>query len=186
MDEQQWFDQIYHQYADFLFRIGRRLQNPGESEDALFDIIQEVFLVAWDKRAELMTHPNIGGWLVSAIKFRVRGARSKVQRRSAHHAYSLDEPETVPLADDSLSVEQDAVLSSHLDAIRELLGEENTELFLAYTLQGYSARELAEKTGLSESCVWMRIARIKKKLSAHPEIFYVFLILMTGIPTLTA
>ena len=50
MDERAWFEQTYAEYADFLYRIGRRLL-AGRSEDALYDAIQDVFLTMWNKRA---------------------------------------------------------------------------------------------------------------------------------------
>ena len=71
MDERAWFEGAYAQYADFLYRIGRRLL-AGRSEDVLCDAIQDVFLTMWNKRAELTAHPNLGGWLVTALKFRLR------------------------------------------------------------------------------------------------------------------
>ena len=71
MDERAWFEGAYAQYADFLYRIGHRLL-AGRSEDVLCDAIQDVFLTMWNKRAELTAHPNLGGWLVTALKFRLR------------------------------------------------------------------------------------------------------------------
>ena len=181
MSQEQWFESTYQQYADFLMRIGRRLLLDND-EDALYDAIQEVFLLLWDRRNELQSHPNIGGWLVEAIKFRIRGSRAKVTRRALRHAYSLDEEEALPLEDNSaISPEQNAVLQSRMEQLRELLGEENANLFIDYTLNGYSAKDLAQTYGVSESCVWMRMSRIKKKLLAHPEIFYTILLTLTGL-----
>ena len=36
MDERVWFEQLYSQYADFLFRIGRRLLT-GRDDSVLYD-----------------------------------------------------------------------------------------------------------------------------------------------------
>lgn len=184
MNQEQWFEATYQQYADFLFRIGRRLL-VTENEDTLYDVIQETFLTLWTKREELQSHPNIGGWLVEAVKFRILGSRAKVTRRSLRHAYSLDDEEAMPLEDQAaLSPEQNAILQNRIDQLRELLGEENANLFLDYTLHGLTARELADTYGISESCVWMRISRMKKKLVAHPEIFYTLLLIVTGLGSL--
>ena len=180
MTQEQWFEQTYQQYADFLMRIGRRLLTDG-SEDALYDAIQETFLLLWNRREELQSHPNIGGWLVEAVKFRIRGSRAKVTRRALRHAYSLDEEEAMQPEDSAaLSPEQNAVMQNRLEQLRELLGEENAALFIDYTLNGYSAKDLADRYGVSESCVWMRISRMKKKLMEHPEIFYTVLLMLTG------
>ena len=182
MDAQEWFSQVYRQYADFLFRVGRRFQSPGENEDILLDLIQEVFLVLWDRREELMHHPNVGGWLVEALKFRIRGSRSKMTRRALHHAYSLDEDDAAPIADSDITPEQYAATRQHIDAIRALLGDENAELFLAYVLDGRSAHELAQERGVSDSCIFMRIARIKKRLARHPDVFFTILLALLSLP----
>lgn len=186
MDEREWFEQLYREYADFLFRVGRRLLDPGESEDLLLDILQDVFLTAWDRRETLRAHPNPGGWLVEAVKFRVRGSRAKAQRRGLRHARSLDEADAPPaIADGAPSPEQRAILLDHLEKLEQLLGKENAALFIGWALEGRSANELAGRFGLSVSCVWMRLSRAKKKLAQHPEIFYILLVMMTGFPPLT-
>lgn len=186
MDQQQWFEQVYQQYGSLLLRIGRRLLS-GQDEELLYDAIQEVFLTLWDKRDTLMDHPNIGGWLVEAIKFRIRGSQAKITRRALRHAYSLDEENAAPLEDAaSLTPEQHAVLESRIEQLCALLGPENASLFLDYTLRGYSAKDLSGIYGISESCVWMRISRIKKKLVALPEVFCALLTLMTALRSLNA
>lgn len=181
MRYEQWFENAYQQYADLLLRIGRRLLQ-SEDEDVLYDIIQEAFLTLWQKRAQLIDHPNIGGWLVEAVKFRIMGSRAKVTRRSLHHAYSIDEENAMPIEDQrALSPEENAILRDRTEQLRELLGEENANLFLDYTLNGSTAKELSAIYGISESCVWMRISRMKKKLIQHPELFYVFAIVLSGL-----
>lgn len=185
MDEKAWFEQVYAQYADFLFRIGRRLLQ-GRDEDVLYDAIQDVFLTMWSKRAELTAHPNIGGWLVEALKFRMMAAGRTTARQIPRGALSLDDEEHPVSVEDAaaLSPEQSAVLSDHIEQLRALLGDEQAGLFLDYTLHGYKARELGEKYGVSAACIWVRIARIKKKIAQHPEIFYVFSLLLSGFSAL--
>ncbi len=186
MDEREWFEQLYRENADFLFRVGRRLLNPGESEDVLTDVLQDVFLTAWNRRETLMAHPNPGGWLVEAVKFRVRGAHAKAQRRGLRHAHSLDDEESAapPIADSAPSPEQNAILRDHVDKLEQAVGKENAHLFLGWALEGRSAGELAETYNLSVSCVWMRLARTKKKLAQHPELFYIFIVMAIGCPSL--
>lgn len=176
MDERQWFEAVYRQHIDLLVRVGRRLQSSSSGDDALDDIIQEVFLALWDRRAELMHHPNVGGWLVEALKFRVSNARSKITRRSLHHAYSLDAEDAMPIADGGETPEQRAALAKQLDALTDLLGEENARLFLAHVLEGRTAHELAAQYGVSDSCMGMRIYRLRRQLAKHPEIFFTLLL----------
>ena len=181
MDERAWFEQTYAEYADFLYRIGRRLL-AGRSEDALYDAIQDVFLTMWNKRAELMAHPNPGGWLVTALKYRLLSDGRRTARRGT--ALSLDDPENpLPVEDaHAPSPEESAMLESHIDQLRALLGEEQTQLFLDYALNGYTAKDLAARCGVSPECIWVRISRLRKRIAQHPEIFYLVTVLLSGFP----
>ena len=180
MDERAWFDVLYHENAELLFRLGRRLCGAG-GEDSLLDVIQDVFLTAWSKRAELMVHPNPGGWLVCALKLRLRGASAKIRREELRRAYSLDEEDAaLPVCDRALTPEQSAVLAGHIEQLRALLDEENADIFIEWALMGKTAADIAKDHYLSVSCVWMRISRARRKLAQYPELFYIFLVILTG------
>lgn len=181
MEATIWFESVYQEHADFCFRLGRRLLAGRQEEDVLYDVVQEVFTAVWQKRAELMNHPNIGGWLTLAVKYRVMGAENRRGRREQRQAYSLDDEELgAQLAAPQLTPEQQTELQEKIGVLRELLGEENAELFLAYAVDGYRAKELGERFGLSENCVHVRISRMKKKLAAHPELLYALLMASMG------
>lgn len=181
MNEQEWFESIYGTHADYLFRLGRHLLGSDADEGTLYDLMQETFMDAWVKRRQLMEHPNVGGWLTLSIKNRAQAYQRKVNRRGMRHAFSLDEEEARPVSAGEMTPEQEALLRDRVAALSDLLGEENARLFLAYAVEGYTARELGQKWGLSEDCVWMRISRMKKKLVAHPEIFYAVLAMTLGL-----
>ena len=74
MEERAWFEQVYRQNVDLLFRVGRRLLDSDENPDTLYDMVQEIFLLLWDRRETLKTHPNIGGWLMAALCVGIVGA----------------------------------------------------------------------------------------------------------------
>lgn len=178
--ERDWFEQLYQNHADMLFRLGRYLLG-GQDDSTLYDLMQDTFLDAWSKRDTLMAHPNIGGWLVLSLKKRAKAAWKKASRRAQHSAYSLDEEDSIPVADDAMTPEQETLLRERVAALHELLGEENASLFLAYVLDGCTAKDIASRWGLSEDCVWMRISRMKRKLVAHPELFYAMLLTVIGL-----
>lgn len=180
MNEREWFEQIYNGHADMLFRLGRHLLG-GQDDSMLYDLMQDTFLDAWSKREALRSHPNIGGWLALSLKNRALSAQQKQRRRGLRLAYSLDEEESAPVADSAMTPEQEALLGDRVAALRDLLGEENAALFLAYAVDGCTAKEIGKRWGLSEDCVWMRISRMKRKLVAHPEIFYAMLMITIGM-----
>lgn len=179
MNEKEWFEQIYNDHADMLFRLGRHLLG-GQDDSVLYDLMQDAFLDAWSKREALMAHPNIGGWLALSLKNRAMATQQKAKRRSLRNAWSLDEEDSRPIADSTMTPEQEALLSDRVAALRDLLGEDNAALFLAYAVDGCTAKEIGRRWGLSDDCVWMRISRMKRKLVAHPEIFYAMLLITIG------
>jgi RNA polymerase sigma factor (sigma-70 family) len=179
LEDRAWLEQVYREQIDTLIPMGRYFAK-GVADDLLFDAIQEIFLALWRKRAALMNHPNIGGWLVDALKLELRAECRKQRRRAARHSYSMDEREQPTLADDTPMAEELVFQEEQYDLIRQLLGEENAALFIAFTVEGRTAKELAAQYGLSESCIWVRVGRMRKKLLQHPEIFGAFLFLMIG------
>lgn len=185
MDEREWFERVYRQNAGLLYRVGRRLLSPEQDEDALYDILQDVFLALWDGRRELMAHPNVGGWLMQALKFRVSNARSKQLRRNLRAAYSLDEDDAPAVAAGGETPEELAALAQYMQALCDLLGEDNARLFLAHALQRRTVHELAAERGVSDSCVAMRLFRLRRQIRLHPEIFFSILMIALHFRSLT-
>ncbi|MEG2208263.1 MAG: sigma-70 family RNA polymerase sigma factor [Clostridia bacterium] len=181
MSDEQWLEHIWQEHYKLLYDTGRySLQNDPERMGKLFDDIQEVFLALWKKREKLKDHPNIGGWLVCALRYQLKISATKGYRESAHKAYSIDDESAPTIADDGAPVDDALLAEEKGAALKQLLGEENAALFIDYTLNGKSAKELAAQYGLNEASVWVRISRIKKKLMQHPEAFYIFLLMMLG------
>ncbi|MEG1013570.1 MAG: sigma-70 family RNA polymerase sigma factor [Clostridia bacterium] len=182
MSDEQWLEQIWREHYKLLYDTGRyTLQGQPERMDRLYDDIQNAFLALWNKREKLKNHPNIGGWLVCALRLQLKTSAGKVYRDASHRAYSIDDENAPSLEDTQQSVDADLLAEDKRTALKEVLGEENAVLFLAYTLGNQTAKELAAKYGMSEASIWVRISRIKKKLLGHPEIFYVFLLAMLGL-----
>lgn len=175
MDEREWFTALYQRYADMLARVGRRLLYPNASEEDVAELVQDVFLLLWNKREALRAHPNPGGWLIQALKFRASHRRDAVTRERLRAAYSLDAEDAAPVCAEGETPEERAAMAVHAEAIKALLGEEDGELFLAYALEGKSARQIAKEMGVGANCVSMRIYRLRRKLREHPEIFFAIL-----------
>ena len=185
MDEKDWFARTYDQHYNLLYSIGKRLSaGQPRGQDGLFDDLQEVFLALWRKRAQLMQHPNVGGWLVQALRLQVQSHARKGRREASRAAYSLDDQDASAAHQAGQEGEElDALLySEKLEALERLLGQENARLFLAYAVQRIPARTLAAQVGVSEDCLRMRISRIKKKILDHPEIFSALLFGLLGLP----
>lgn len=181
MNELDWFESTYHRYVDFCFKLGRNYMRNMQDDGILYDMVQEVFVLLWVKRKELMEHPNIGGWLALAVRYRMLNHHAEIRKQRLHRAYSID-AECVPeIKAMDLTPEQCVELQSKVDELRRFLGEEDASLFLAYAAEGYKAKDLSRKYQLPENTVYMRIHRIKKKLAAHPELFYALILASIGV-----
>ncbi len=182
MNETAWFEATYDSYADYCFRLARQLLGGA---DAALDVVQDAFLAMWKRRGELTAHPNIGGWLTVTVRNRAMTLLREQSRREKRYAYSLDEVECEMTAAPDLTPEQQAELLSRMEALQKLLGEENAEMFVAFVIGGHKAKELAARYGMKENRFYMRISRMKKKLAAHPELFYALLLLSLGAAPLS-
>lgn len=179
----EWLEALFEQYYDLLHDVGKRMcKGQPALLDSLYDHLQEVFLALWRKRDRLADHPNIGGWLVSALRMQIQSCMRKEIRIAKSSAYSLDHPDAPAEAarEDQPGAIDHLLYQEKVEALEALLGKENTQLFLAYTLEGRSAKELAAQYGMTEASVWMRMSRLKRKIVEHPEVFMLLLLLALG------
>ena len=179
----EWLEALFNQYYGLLYDVGVRLcKGHPALLDGLYDALQEVFIALWRKRSKLADHPNVGGWLVVALRFELQSRMKKEGRRAKATSCSLDDPDSAPpLAVPEPNIADSLLYEEKIEALKALLGAENTRLFLDYALSGQSAKQVAVQYGLTEASVWMRISRIKRKIAEHPEMFTLFLWIMLGI-----
>ena len=176
MNDVQWFERLYARHEQALLAMGRCMLT--ENADAVTDVVQDVFLLAWEHRRELMIHPNAGGWLMQALKYRIQSLGNKARRRRAHLAFSLDEAPELEWAGGEMTPERQLLMEARKDALREVLGEENAKLFLAYVLEDRSVRELTGQTGLTESGIYRRLQRMRRALLRRSDLFGTTLVLL--------
>lgn len=180
MEDQVWLEQLYQDHFKLLLHIGRTFTGFSPAyQSKIEDEIHEVFLLAWKKREKLKCHPNPGGWLVEAMRKRLLAHFRKWRREQKHIAFSLD-GEKLP---QTLSTDGDEVFAAAADderreALSQLLGHEDAELFTLFCIERVPARELAEHFSMTEACIRMRASRIRKKILSHPEIFMIVVLML--------
>jgi RNA polymerase sigma-70 factor, ECF subfamily len=161
------FDQIYDAHVEFLWRNARRL---GVGDDAVDDVLQQVFLVVHRRLADLALTGSVKAWLFGVLLRTVRDHKRSLRRKSPHRFFALTDPET--LADDRARApdesfaraEAAALVQSWLDA----LDDDKREVFILAELEQLSAREIGEATGTNPSTVSSRLraARIAFEAAA--------------------
>lgn len=167
------FEEIYLKHHDMVFRyICRVVRNDDAAAD---DLTQEVFLVAYNKRNKLKEHPNVPGFLMKT-------AKNKLKKYFQEQKGIFDNDEE---SLDVLSKEESG--SSGMDEYRKvdlyytlenILSGKELNLLLHYYAYGYSTAEMAEKLGVSESCIKMRISRLKQKLRSFDELIFALIIVI--------
>lgn len=159
--------QIYTENHTRLVRYCRSLllYDP-KYKDLAEEIVQEIFITAWEQRDTLSQHPNIVGWLMTCCKHRCQS----VVRRELNRRDIVGQP--VEYDEEVASTQQqDAIIRwlENMDA-REQLAELQTLLtpleqsvFDTYFVQGHTMKETASQLGRKMNTVSDAIRRIRKK-----------------------
>ena len=141
---------LFDAHAPYLLRVAERLTGSAATAE---DIIQEVFLVAWRRRAELSDDGQLRGWLYQVVVNQVRHH----QRASARlHRFLTEYPPP--------SVEQTPEGTLHrrqqAKQIRRCvlrLPMPQREVFVLYELEELEGAAIAEILNIPLSTVWSRL-----------------------------
>lgn len=157
MTQPRSFEAVYAEYASFVWRIVRGM---GVGEQQVQDAVQEVFMVVHRRLPEFDHRFAVKTWLFE-IAYRVScNARRKAARR--HEALSEDLHEASPTPEEATDRRRAArVLQELLDQ----MPDERRLMLVFADLEGLTAPEIAELTGLPLNTVYSRIRRARQELS---------------------
>lgn len=183
MEDIFWFSTTYQNNYRMLYDLGRLfVDNYSLYTDSVDDEIQEIFILLWEKKDELVKHPNISGWLVEALRYRMLHflREQKKERKRSHFSMDDEKKAAARYAVEQSLTSSDGfdtlVETERMERVKNILGETKARLFYQYCIEKIPAKVLAEKYNVSENCIWMRITRIRKQILEHPEIFSVILL----------
>jgi RNA polymerase sigma-70 factor (ECF subfamily) len=154
-------EELYATYADFVQRVLLRY-GQGVSEADVPDLVQEVFLTAYDAAPRYRNEGKPRAWLCGialrlARRSAHRGARrtgllERFGRLHAPRPAATEDPER--LAGQRLAI--DRALARLPDAQREIL--------LLHSVEQMSGEEIAAVQGIKVKTVWTRLHRARSKL----------------------
>ena len=159
------FEQLYDAHVEFLWRNARRL---GVGDDAVDDVLQQVFLVVHRRLPEVSFAGSEKAWLFGVLLRVVRDHKRLLRRKSPHRFFALTDPETLVderglRPDESLArAEAGALVQKWLDA----LDDDKREVFILAELEQLSAREIGEATGTNPSTVSSRLRAARHAFEA--------------------
>lgn len=176
MGSELHFKELFDLYWFKLYVIANNvLQNEAEAED----VVQELFINLWDRRASLVID-NLGGYLYTAVRYSVAKKLGKRPLQKNHE-------ELFEAIQDKANLESALELNDLIDFIRgkiDELPDRCKEVFELSRFQQLSNKEIAEKLNISTSTVENQINKALKNLrdddSIRNELTYlIFIVLLT-------
>lgn len=177
-DEKDLFlSELYAKYKDELAASYKSyVDYRSEYYDLIYDIIQDTFLAATREYDKLKDHPNIGGWLFKACRFRLNNEIKAYRRKKKRNVFLQEQigmemvDNTESIIDDWLSEESVKQCETKIFA---LLNDTEQRIYYEFFKMKKSIKQIADETHKSESAVKSVIARIRSKLRRH-KIFLFF------------
>ncbi|MRG43517.1 RNA polymerase sigma-70 factor [Chitinophaga sp. SYP-B3965] len=163
------FSTIYHSFAPGLLAYATAICGSPEQAE---DIIQDVFVVCWEKRKQIKAE-HLNGWFV------------KVTKNMAVKAFRRNVLITEYIIDDrALPAEEENRLLSEEKAMKivNALPPERRKIFLLSRIQQKSYREIADELGISVRTVENQISSALKHI--RYEVNITELILLISLLTL--
>ena len=154
MGAKKEFEQLYAVHAGAVRGYAMRRCDPETADD----VVADVFLVAWRRRAELPQEP-LAWLLATARRVLANHARGQSRRVRLH---------------DRLAAERTAVAaptheSARLSAAFSSLSERDRELLLLMAWEGLELRQAAVVLGVRPNTLAVRFHRARRRLSAALE-----------------
>lgn len=146
------FEEIYKTYWDRIFRLCMGFVN---DYDAAQDLVQETFIIVWQKQETFRNESAIGTWI-----FRI--ASNNCLRQ-------IEKQKRFPKSELSihLSEEKQTSLEPQIQFLYKCIAElpETERIIISLELEDVKQAEIAKIVGLSEANVRVKIHRIKEKLT---------------------
>ena len=146
-------DAAFRAHAPALARLVGRMLGPSAPIE---DVVQQVFLVAHERRAALRDGPalEVRAWLMRTCLHLVAHERRSFARKNRLKDAFATAPRSSPTASDELT--DRARRRQHFYRALDTLPRELREVFVLYEMEGMTAPELAALLGVAQGTIWRR------------------------------
>lgn len=149
---------VYNNYKNMLLNVSYRIvQSRVEAED----LMQEAFVLGFQKMHQLREDANLGAWLKRIVINKSLDAIRKQKKE-----VWLEESSIVETSEETEQIDENIQLSvgAIKDCIQQLKEKYRIVLML-YLLEDYTHREIGEALGIKESTVRNQYKRGKQQLA---------------------
>ncbi|MBO9572471.1 MAG: sigma-70 family RNA polymerase sigma factor [Chitinophagaceae bacterium] len=160
------YTELYHRYWKKMFyKAGQKLNNLPVAEE----IIQDIFLDIWNRRASIELSANFSHYLASALKYKVINQQAKEYRELQYQrAHTLSPGQFDNSTTDYLEARE---LQKR---IAELVAKlpEKCRLVYQFKQQGLTQQQISREMNISENTVETHIGRALKNLRTNLRSFF--------------
>jgi RNA polymerase sigma-70 factor (family 1) len=161
------FEALFRLYWKPLYLAAyKRLHNRQEAED----IVQEVLIGVWQRRAGLNTDHSLSGYLFTALKYRIISFYAKI-KTERFQGEILEQLLNMQAEDQYAQLLSDELKGLLLQEIQKMPANMQRVYQLTRN-QHYSIKEVAQKLGLSEQTVKNLTTSSSKRLRRIVEQYY--------------
>ena len=164
-DDEKAFAALFQRYWEKVHEMAyARVRSRQVTEE----IVQELFISLWDKRASLSIN-NMPAYLFTAVKYK---SLNYIDSRLVFEKYWEYYRQFVPQQEDStaLAVEFNELMGV-FEAGMEDLPEKSKRVFRLNHIEGHSIPEIANLLNLSEKAIQYHLTQSVKKLRLHLKNF---------------
>jgi RNA polymerase sigma-70 factor (family 1) len=160
-DDEKAFAELFKRYWRKVHAMAyTRLKSKAATEE----IVQELFISLWDKRAT-QSIQHLSSYLYQAVKFKVLNyIHSKLVEEKYWDYYK----NFIPQKEDAtaIAVEYSDLMEAIEDGMQQL-PEKSKRVFRLNRLEGHSVSEIANLLNLSEKAIQYHLTQSVKKLRMH-------------------
>ena len=150
---------LFGDHAPFLLRTVERLTGSGDRAE---DVVQRVFLIAYEKRETLKDPDDIRGWLYRVMVNVLRHDRRSFarRRRLADRIEERSVPAEQRLPEDEVARRE---RGARVRATVAKMPFKLREVFVLYELEEVAGKDIAKLLEIPESTVWSRLRLGREK-----------------------
>lgn len=161
-EKREVFSDIYVNNWAKLLRYAKENRN---SAGVAEELVQDTFHDAWSKFDELVSHENIGGWLMQTLKNKIWNYTRAKQREANMIIGHGGKTEDIAATDNFVNelIARNALSAIHR-FVHDTFNEDDITLFRRIIIENASHKEAAAELGITVWTSQKRLERIRKRI----------------------